>query len=179
MAFLSEEDKENIRLNPWYDDLPIGESIILFKVGDEWQKTDTYDALYAKFYVKVTKNLLGPCFSKVGEAGLMNIHTQPHVKKPIEKVDFQVGAVHAGTEASSMRNGSIVTYFGAEAKATLAGGRASIFDLHLGAGVSTGAGIKDDSVKVKVAGCGVKVGRKVAISVFDNEFGVDFGRLFS
>ena len=172
MAFLSEEDKENIRLSSSYDDLPIGESIILFKVGDEWQKTDTYDALYAKFYVKVTKNLLGPCFSEVGEAGLMNIHTQPHVKKPIEKVDFQVGAVHAGTETSS-------TYVGAEAKATLAGGKASIFDLHLGAGVSTGAGVKDDSVNVKVAGCGVKVGRKLAISVFDNEFGVDFGRLFS
>ena len=46
----------------------------------------------------------------------------------------------------------------------------------VGAGVSTGAGIKDDSLNLKLAGCGVKVGRKVGVSVFDNEIGVDFGK---
>ena len=52
----------------------------------------------------------------------------------------------------------------------------SVFDFNLGAGVSTGAGIKDDSLDLKLAGCGVKVGRKVGISAFDNEIAVDFGR---
>ena len=42
-----------------------------------------------------------------------------------------------------------------------------MFDFHLGAGVSTGGGIKDDSLSLKAAGCGFKVGRKLGISVFD------------
>ena len=42
--------------------------------------------------------------------------------------------------------------------------------------MSTGAGIKDHSLDLKLAGCGVKVGRKVGISAFDNEVAVDFGR---
>lgn len=67
---------------------------------------------------------------------------------------------------------------GAGAGIHLAEGSVSIFDLKLGLGVSTGAGIKDDSVELKVLGCGVTVGRKLAISVFDTGFGIDFGKLF-
>ena len=69
-------------------------------------------------------------------------------------------------------------FMGAGASICLVGGQVSIFNFKLGAGVSTGAGIKDDSVSVKVLGCGVTVGRKVGISVFGSEFGVDFGKLF-
>ena len=64
---------------------------------------------------------------------------------------------------------------GAEAKVVLAGGSVSIFNLQLGFGVSTSAGIVDDSVEVKVLGLGVSVGRKNEICVFDNCFGVDLG----
>ena len=37
-------------------------------------------------------------------------------------------------------------------------------------------GIKDDSISMKVAGCGVQVGRKIGVSVLDNEVGVDLGK---
>ena len=77
----------------------------------------------------------------------------------------------------------------------MAGGSVSIFDLELGAGISTGYfeiklilillnwfiqgfGIKDDSLELKVLGTGITVGRKLAISVADTSFGIDFGRLF-
>ena len=59
---------------------------------------------------------------------------------------------------------------------TLAGGDVSGVSYHVGAGLSTGAGIKDDAVQVKLAGCGFSVGRKVGVSVFDNELAVDFGK---
>ena len=58
----------------------------------------------------------------------------------------------------------------------MAGGSAGPVDLNLGVGVSTGAGIKDDSVNVKVAGCGVTVGRKIGVSVFDNSISFDLGK---
>ena len=48
---------------------------------------------------------------------------------------------------------------------------------HVRAGVSTGGGIKDNSLKVKVEGLGVQVGR-MGVSVYDNEFSINFGKLF-
>lgn len=70
------------------------------------------------------------------------------------------------------------TFLGAGVGIHLAEGSVSIFDLKLGVGVSTGGGIKDDSLELKVLGCGLTVGRKLAISVFDTSFGIDFGKLF-
>ena len=50
-------------------------------------------------------------------------------------------------------------YAEANAKVTLViEGEAGPFGWHMGAGVSTGGGIKDDSLKVKVEGLGVQVG---------------------
>ncbi|GLC33012.1 hypothetical protein PLESTB_000380600 [Pleodorina starrii] len=51
------------------------------------------------------------------------------------------------------------------------------FRLKLGAGVSTGAQMKDNSVEAKVAGCGVTLGQKIGVSVFDNEFSIDLKKL--
>jgi len=47
----------------------------------------------------------------------------------------------------------------------------------LGVGVTTGAGIRDDSASIKVLGCGVTVGRKMSLSIFDSEIGVDLGKV--
>ena len=47
----------------------------------------------------------------------------------------------------------------------------------LGLGVSTGAGLKDDSASVKLLGCGLTIGRKVGVSFFDSEIGVDLGKV--
>lgn len=65
---------------------------------------------------------------------------------------------------------------GVGVSANLVDAHASVFDLTLGVGIDTGAGIHDDSFEVKALGCGFTLGRKVGISVFGSSFGVDFGR---
>lgn len=60
--------------------------------------------------------------------------------------------------------------------ANLINAQASVFDLTLGIGLSTGVGIKDDSLHFTFLGSGFKLGRKVGVSAFDNYFGIDFGR---
>ena len=54
----------------------------------------------------------------------------------------------------------------------------SVFDLQLALGLSIEAGIVDDSLSLKLAGKGIKTGRKVEICSLDVCFGVDFGRIF-
>ena len=58
-------------------------------------------------------------------------------------------------------------------------GASAIGGYTIGAGITTGAGIKDDSVSVKALGCGLSVGRKMSISLFDNEVSVDLGHLYN
>lgn len=47
----------------------------------------------------------------------------------------------------------------------------------LGLGLNTGAGVKDNSLQAKVLGCGLSLGQKVGISLFDNEISIDFGKI--
>jgi hypothetical protein len=108
-------------------------------------------------------------FSAEARASVM--HLAKSKGKPIEQVSVDVFTVSVGATAG--------TYMGLEANVSLIKAEASIFDLNLGVGVDTGAGFKDDSLDVKVAGCGFTIGRKVSISVFGAGFGVDFGRLFA
>lgn len=70
----------------------------------------------------------------------------------------------------------LLTHVGLDAKATAASAEIGACNIHLGAGVSSEIGIKNDSLAVKGLGCGVKVGRQVGVSVFDNEVSVDFGK---
>lgn len=152
-----------------YENMPYCSSVVLILVSQSWQKLETYESFYGEMLCKLTKNYFGPSFAFTAMAGAFRVNTGPGATKPIEQVDAQFFSGSAGVEVSN-------TYAGANAKATLSGGNVSVFDYHLGAGVSTGAGIKDDSVSVKVAGCGVQVGRKVGISAFDNEVAVDLGK---
>ena len=59
------------------------------------------------------------------------------------------------------------------AKATMAEADVGPFRLHLGAGVSTGAEVKDGTLDASLGGNGVLVGRRLGVKVFDNEFSVD------
>ena len=78
------------------------------------------------------------------------------------------------------KTGAWVTPLGAgvDLSANLVDMKASIFDATIGVSASTGAGIKDDSLKVEFLGTGVTLGRKIGIGVFGTSFGVDLGRLF-
>lgn len=69
---------------------------------------------------------------------------------------------------------------GAELKArvTLAECTTGPLNLHVGAGVSTGAKVEGGTLEAKVFGTGFKVGKKLGVSFFDNEFSIDFGRLW-
>ena len=60
-----------------------------------------------------------------------------------------------------------------KARATLTECTAGPVNLHLGAGVSTGAKVEGGTADVKLSGCGVKVGKRIGVSVFDNEISID------
>ena len=128
---------------------------------------------------KVTKNTYGPSFCFSSTAGVLHVSNagKESVQRQLEAEFFTASA---GAEYSKLYKGGI-------AKVTLAGGDVSGVSYHVGAGLSTGAGIKDDAVQVKLAlkgkcvqvklaGCGFSVGRKIGVSVFDNEQAVDFGK---
>lgn len=49
----------------------------------------------------------------------------------------------------------------AKARATLSEAKVGPFNLHLGAGVSTGAKVEDGTIDAKLAGTGFKVGKRL------------------
>ncbi len=163
------EDAKDILTAADYDKMPLFTSKILARAGDEWMSCETYDAAYADIVCKLTKNLTGPAFKVTAGVGAFRVRTGPGAKTAMEQVDAHFFSADAGYSYSSF-------HIEGNAGLTLADCHASIFDLHLGLGVSTGAGIKDDSLSVKVAGVGFQVGRKIGISVLDNSFGVDLGK---
>lgn len=61
----------------------------------------------------------------------------------------------------------------AKARATPSEVKVGPFNLHLGAGVSTGAKVEDEPIDAKLAGTRLKEGKKIGVSVLDNEFSVD------
>ena len=155
-----------------YDDMAYMTSKELFKLDTGgWDVAEINRTLYATTKCVITKNFIGPTFAYSAEAGLVGVQTNPSETRPIAQVDVGVGKAKAGTSASN-------THAEANAGVSLIGGSVSAFDFNLGVGVSTGGGIKDDSVQLKLLGAGFKIGRKVGISVFDNEISLDFGKLF-
>ena len=111
-------------------------------------------------------------------ASLMHIAQQKG--KRIEQVSGDVFVAKAGAEVQTLVIGDqeVAVWAGVHAGVALVDVKASLFDLKLGAGVDTGAGIKDQSLDVKVAGCGVSIGRRMGIAAFGSELAIDFGRLF-
>ena len=118
--------------------------------------------------VIITKTDHGPEFKLTDSAAVMRVSSGGEIGG-IDTVDVAIFEAHADAELS-------VLYAGAGFGYTLAGGSASIFDFNLGVGLSTGAGLKDESVELKLAGTGVTIGRKISISVLDVSFGIDLVR---
>jgi len=104
------------------------------------------------------------------------MHVAQQKGAPIEQVSVDVFT--ASASATLGETADITTYAGVDARLSLVKAKASIFDLDLGVGLETGAGIKNGSVDVHVAGCGVTIGKTMSISAFGSSFGIDFGRLF-
>ena len=161
-------EEEEILAAAGYDEMKMDSSVIVACVQMRWQKIETVKTYYTDRLCKVTKNTYGPSFCFSSTAGVLHVSNagKESVQRQLEAEFFTASA---GAEYSKLYKGGI-------AKVTLAGGDVSGVSYHVGAGLSTGAGIKDDAVQVKLAGCGFSVGRKVGVSVFDNELAVDFGK---
>ena len=89
------------------------------------------------------------------------------------QIEFSTQTPEEHASSAHRRLNMITSSTHAEAVASLSlmSSSSSGIDLNVGAGVSTGAGLKDDSLSVKLLGCGVVVGRKIGISLFDNSIG--------
>ncbi len=137
-----------------------------------------------------------------GEVTANEKNAAPNASAKAKFSTNSVGAkAEAGAEANAFqfkqeKSGAEIKAFGAEvganAEAGLGGIGAKInaklrmvdaqavgFGVKLGAGVSTGASLGLGGVSIKAAGCGFSIGKKTGISVFDNEFYIDFPKMFS
>merc|ERR1712038_500985 len=171
MTSLTKAQEEAIKLVVDYDSMSISQSRTVCQVDSGWA-TEIYSGPAAGLVVTITKNLTGPHFNVSSDASAFRCRTHASATKPIEQVDAKFFTASAGLDTSA-------TYAGAEVGAHLFKGNVSIFEGKLGAEASTGGGIKDDSLDVKVLGCGVTVGRKVGVQVAGTGFSVDFGKIFS
>lgn len=121
-------------------------------------------------------------FTALGAEAVASVfHVAQQKGRAIETLDVNVGSVKVGATIAGIAGGPdhmLPTYVGADASINLLDAKASVFDLKLGVGVETGAGIKDGSLDGHVLGCGFTFGKKMSISVFGNSIGIDIGRFF-
>ena len=163
------EEEEAILRAAEYDRMPVDSSVKLARAageGGQWEKTEVIHVYFAERLCKVTKNTFGPSFYLASIAGILRVGNSGRKKRHLE-AQFITAA--AGTEYS-------ILFKGGHAKLTLAGGNFSGVNYHLGMGVSTCAGVKDNSVYLRLFGCGFSVGRRIGLAVLDNEFALDFGK---
>ena len=71
-----------------------------------------------------------------------------------------------------VKEGSVI---GAEARAraTLGEFKAGPLHAHFGLGASAAAKVEDGALELKICGCGVTVGKRIGLSVFDNDVSVE------
>ena len=129
-----------------------------------WVRLERKSTEHAPMCCKVTKNLSGPQMEFLSKTpGFVDVEN--------DDGEFMgIGTAHRGLSTSR-------THTEAMATVSLIGGHSSGVDFNVGAGLSTGGGIKDDSISIKLLGCGIIFGRKMGMSFFDNSIAVDFGKV--
>ena len=65
----------------------------------------------------------------------------------------------------------------ARARATLGEFKAGPLHAHFGLGASVAAKVEDGALELKILGCGVTVGKRIGLSVFDNKISVESAAL--
>jgi len=138
------------------------------------EEKDGAQLWYTNATVEGDKMLIFKTYTADATASFMHVAQQKGT--PIEQVSVDVFAASASATVSTTAD--VPTYAGVDARLSLVKAKAGIFDLDLGVGVETGAGIKNGSLDLHVAGCGVSIGTKMSISAFGSSFGIDFGRLW-
>jgi hypothetical protein len=138
--------------------------------GSSWGTVVPGDAYMTKDkstqFATVRKELFRPRCDFVTRSTARNLLTKGGVRSDGILRDADIPGVQLGRSVPGS------AHIGYQARLRLLGGNFGPLSLHLGAGVSSGFGIEDDSIALKAAGCGVKLGRKIEVSVFDNVFGI-------
>lgn len=80
---------------------------------------------------------------------------------------------NAGIDAEAVFKKGHVLGGEVKARATLVEAKAGPFGIHLGGGISTAAKVEDGTIDARLGGVGVKVGKRLGVAVFDNEFSVE------
>ncbi|KAK3076070.1 hypothetical protein LTR53_000010 [Teratosphaeriaceae sp. CCFEE 6253] len=142
-----------------------------FDLHDVLMNNDgTFQAVEVPLLLAIPKNQESVMVLQLSQA-----MAEPNFK--LQAYDEPDGATVFCANATVEEEGTIFKPYTAEARASVMY-LAKSSGKPIEVGVSTGIGIKDDSYEAKVLGWGFQIGRKVSISVFDNSFGIDFGRLF-
>lgn len=156
-----------------YENMKIGESKMLLYFGESkyvaHKENDEIDIANVKSGVIVARNYTTPQFTLIAKANLINIHN--NASASLKAVDFNILSPEAKAEVSRL-------YIGGGAEFQLAEGKLSAIDLKLAIGITTGFGIKDDSLHIELFGTGVFIGRKVGVSFLGSYLKIDLARLF-
>ena len=143
MSTSTTEEEELILRAAGYDEMKIDSSTIVARVsGGEWERVETVRTYYTDRLCRVTKNTYGPSFCFSSTAGVLRVRKDAKGESAQKQVEAQFFTASAGAEYSKL-------YKGGNAKLTLAGGNVSAVNYHVGAGLSTGAGIKDEAVQAR------------------------------
>lgn len=145
------------------------------KAGARVDGNENYSMLEASADAGVEASEWGATVGAGARAHVFHVGEED-VKVNARFLGGDVAAIAGLDFESFVKEGHIL---GAEAKAraTLSECKVGPINLHLGAGVSTGAKVEDGTFDAKLAGCGLKVGKKIGVAVFDNEFTIDTAAL--
>lgn len=137
-----------------------------YKAGERVIGGDTYSVIETE----IGKSSKGKTKSSEARLHFLQVGDE-HAKVDARFLGADFGA-QAGLDGDEDEEGKITGAM-VKARATVVEAKAGPLYLHGGAGVSTGAKLENGTIDAKLAGCGLKVGKKIGVSVFDNEISVD------
>lgn len=108
-----------------------------------------------------------------GEAGAHFFDFKDGESKTAVKAFGAAVEANAGIDVRALTEKGKIIGYELKAKGTLVDCKAGPISLHLGAGLSSASKIEDGTLESKLAGCGIKIGKRIGFSVFDNELSLD------
>ncbi|CAG2194382.1 dxs [Mytilus edulis] len=113
-----------------------------------------------------------------GKAGVHVLKYKDFNNKVAVKAFAAKVKASAGIDMEALTKKDKVIGYELKAKATLVEGKAGPIFLHIGAGYTTGSNISDATLKAKLAGNGIHIGKRIGVSLNDNELSIETLSLF-
>lgn len=113
-----------------------------------------------------------------GKAGVTILKYKDFNNKIAVKAFAAKVKASAGIDLEAFTNKDKIIGYELKAKATLVEGKAGPIFLHVGAGFSTGTKVSDATLNAKLAGNGIKIGKRIGVSLSDNEISIETLSLF-